>query len=122
MAISVPATREALANAYSALGAYISLHTGDPGTTGANEATGGSPAYARKQTTWATGDASDGVETGSQVTFDVPAGTYTHVGIWSATTGGTFIDSYKIPGTPNDAGIVLSIQGQVRVTPTYTQS
>lgn len=117
MTIATAAAREALANAYSALGAYVSLHTGAPGTTGTNEATGGSPAYARKQTTWATGDASDGVETGSQVTFDVPAGTYTHVGLWSALTGGTFIDFYDIP-----VDVVMSGQGQVRVTPTFTQS
>lgn len=115
MAIAVNATKEALATAYTGLGTWISLHTADPGTTGANEASGGSPAYARKQTTW-TGGASDGIATGSQVTFDVPAGTYTHVGIWSTETGGTFRDKCAISST------TLSGQGQVLVTPTYTQS
>ena len=115
MTIAVNATKEALADAYVALGAWISLHTGAPGTTGANEATGGG--YARKQTTWATGDASDGVNTGSQVEIDVAAGTYTHVGIWSASTAGTFVDFYDIP-----TDVVMSAAGKIRVTPTYTQS
>ena len=116
MAIAVTATRETLAAAYAGAGTWISLHTASPSTTGANEATGGSPAYARKQTTWTPG-ASDGVTTGSQVTFDVPAGTYTHVGIWSAATAGTFIDAYDIP-----VDVVMGAQGQIQVTPTYTQS
>lgn len=116
MAIATNAAKEALAAAYAGLGSWISLHTGNPSTTGANEATGGSPAYARKQTTWSAGG-SDGVYSGSQVTFDVPAGTYTHVGIWSASTSGTFVDFYDIP-----TDIVMSAQGQIRVTPTYTQS
>lgn len=116
MTIAVNATKESLAGTYTGLGTWISLHTGNPSTTGANEATGGTPPYARKQTTWS-GGASDGVYTGTQVTFDVPAGTYTHVGIWSASTAGTFVDYYDIP-----TDVVMSAQGQIRVTPTYTQS
>lgn len=113
MAIAVNSTKEALATAYTGLGAFVSLHTADPGTTGTNEATGGSPAYARKATTWTAGTA-DGVVGGSQVTFDVPAGTFTYIGIWSAATGGTFIDKASIAST------TLSGQGQVLVTPTVT--
>lgn len=108
------AAKEAAALAVTALGSYISLHTADPGTTGASEATGGSPAYGRKQTTW-TGGASDGSVPGSQVTFDVPAGTYTHMGIWSASTAGTFVAGY-----PLSSSVTLSAQGQVAVTPTQT--
>ena len=48
----------------SATNAWISLHTLDPGTTGTSEATGGSPAYARKQTSWTAG-ASDGSTVGA---------------------------------------------------------
>lgn len=115
MPISVTATRESLAVAYSGLGTWISVHTADPGSTGASEATGGAPAYARKQTTWTAG-ASDGATTGSQVTFDLPAGTYTYIGIWTAATGGTFIDRAAITST------TLGAQGQLLVTPTFTQS
>lgn len=115
MAIAVNATKETVALAYTGIGAYVSLHTADPGTTGANEATGGSPAYARKQTTW-TGGASDGVVSGSQVTIDVPAGTYTYAGLWTASTGGTFIDKVAITST------TLGGQGQILVTPSVTIS
>lgn len=108
------AAKEAAALAITALGAYISLHTADPGTTGTSEATGGAPAYARKLTTW-TGGASDGSVPGSQVTFDVAAGTYTWSGIWSAVTSGTFVG-----GLPLSASAVLGAQGQVLVTPTVT--
>lgn len=115
MPIAVNATKEALASAYAGLGTWLSLHTADPGSTGASEATGGSPAYARKQTVWTAG-ASDGVSNGSQVTFDAPAGTYTHVGIWTASSGGTFVDKVAITSQ------VLSAQGLVLITPTYTQT
>lgn len=110
------ATKEAAALAVTALGSYISLHTADPGTTGTSEATGGSPAYARKQTTW-TGGASDGSVPGSQVTFDAPAGTYTYIGIWTAATGGTFVAGFAL-----SSSVTLAGQGQVLVTPTVTAS
>jgi len=115
MPIAVNATKESLAGTYAGLGTWVSLHTADPGTTGTSEATGGSPAYARKQTTWTAG-ASDGVYTGSQVTIDAPAGTYTYAGLWSASTAGTFIDKVAITST------TLGAQGQILVTPTFTQS
>lgn len=116
MAIAVNATKEALADAYIALGAYVSLHTGDPSTTGANEATGGSPAYARKLTTWSADVVDDGVRAGTEVTIDVPAGTYTYAGLWTASTSGTFIDKVAITST------TLGAQGQVKVTPSVAIS
>lgn len=112
MATGTPAaTREALAVAYIGLGNWISLHTEDPSTNGQNELTGGS--YARKQTTWTAG-ASDGQAVGSQVTFDVPASTVKWAGIWSAASGGTFIDKIAIPQTQ------VGAPAQVLVTPTVT--
>ena len=69
--------------------AYASLHTGDPSTTGANESTGGSPAYARKAVTFDAAAASARA-LNADVTFDVPASTITYVGYWTAVTGGTF--------------------------------
>lgn len=112
MAIAVTATKNALANTYAAQGTWISLHTADPTSTGGSEANGAP--YARKQTTW--GSASGGVVTGSQVAIDAPAATYTYAGIWTAQTGGTFIDKVQIQST------TLGSTGQVLVTPTYTQS
>lgn len=86
--------------AASAIGA-LSLHTASPGTTGANEASGGSPAYGRKAPTFnaagavgplgATAQpATVGVAWSSEVIFDADANTYTHWGAWSALTGGVF--------------------------------
>lgn len=109
-------TKEAAADAVIALGAHVSLHTADPGTTGASEATGGTPAYARIATTWSADTTDDGIRTGTQVTIDLPAGTYTHFGLWSAATGGTFVGGGPITST------TLAAQGQIKVTPTYTQS
>src|SRR6478752_1659086 len=96
--------------------AFASLHTSAAGTTGANEATGGSPAYARKAITWTDG-ASDGSSAGSAVTFDVPAGTYVEIGFWSASTAGTFGGSMAL-----SSSAVLGSQGTVTVTPTLTAS
>jgi hypothetical protein len=72
------------------LAGFASLHTGNPGATGANEVTGGTPAYARKAVTWAAPSAG-AMALSNSPTFDVPANTtITHVGIWSAASGGTF--------------------------------
>lgn len=111
------ATKEAGALAVTALGNWVSLHTADPGTTGTGEATGGSPSYARKQTTWAAGG-SDGVVNGSAVNFDVPAGTYTHIGFWSAATEGTFVGGSSLSASTG----ALPGQTVVAVTPSITVS
>lgn len=89
--VAVPATAESVAGSYAALATHASLHTADPGTTGASEVTGGSPAYARIPLTWVAGG-SDGIYTTS-ATFNLPASTApTHVGLWSALTSGSFRD------------------------------
>lgn len=105
----------------STTNAWLSLHTTDPGTTGANELTGGTPAYARKQTTWAA--ASGGVKTGSAQTLDVPgARTIGFFGVWSASSGGTFITSGPLRNAGNTANITESFteQGQYALTPRLT--
>lgn len=81
---------------------YASLHTGDPGTTGANEASGGSPAYARQTFSW--GAASNGAVSGGTVTFNVPAGSYAYLGYWTAASGGTYIGGYALNGTFTASG------------------
>lgn len=109
------ATKETSALAATGLGSWISLHTADPGTAGTNEATGGSPAYARKQTTWAAGSA-DGVVNGSAVSFDVPAGSYSHIGVWSAATSGTFVGGFALSTSTG----ALPGQAVVAVTPSIS--
>lgn len=114
------ATKNAQADEDAARCAYVSVHTADPGSTGANEATGGSPAYARL----ATGFAGGGVDgplgasqpatvgvTWDEATFDLPAGDYTHFGFWSAVTGGTFVG-----GGPLPSDVSLASQGTQQVS------
>jgi len=69
---------------------FLSLHSGFPGTTGANELAGGSPAYARKAHTW--NAAAGGVLDDSNApVFDVPASTTVqYSGLWSLVTLGVF--------------------------------
>ena len=70
---------------------YLSLHTDDPGTTGANEVTGGS--YARQAVTF--GSAAIGVSysTNLQSFTGMPAesGGVPYFGIWTASTSGTYL-------------------------------
>ena len=97
MAVAVLATRNALAGYYStAAGSYIGLASGDPGTsaTPASEATGGSPAYARKATTFGAGGTSASV--GSAVTLDSLAATYTYILVATALTGNVMTDKATI--------------------------
>lgn len=98
MTIATATMKEALAATYASNALFVSLHTADPGATGANEVVGGTPAYARKALTWTNG-AADGTTTAATVTFDVPATTVTYVGIWSDAVGGTFLDKAQIPST-----------------------
>lgn len=87
---------------------HISLHTGDPSTTGANEVTGGTPAYARIAVTW--NAASGGTRTNSgALTFDIPAGTtILHIGMFSAASGGTFYGYFPIGGFAPQAATVAA--------------
>jgi hypothetical protein len=87
---------------------HISLHSGDPSTTGANELTGGSPAYARKAVTWNT--AASGLRTNNgALVFDVPAATTVfHVGLWSAITAGTFYGYFPVGGAAVQAATYVA--------------
>jgi len=77
------------ATAFSVATPYISLHTADPGETGANEVAGGS--YARQSGSF--GASSNGtISNDAQIEFtSMPAVTVTHVGVWDALSGGNFI-------------------------------
>ncbi len=75
---------------------HMSLHSGDPSTTGANEVTGGS--YARQAVSF--NAASGGsITTAAATSFaGLAAGTtVAWVGFWSASTAGTFLASADIP-------------------------
>ena len=116
MAIAVTTTKNSLAQYYGSLGAYIGMATSAPGSTAtpSGEVSGGSPAYARKLTTW--GGPASGAITGTAVTIDTPAATITYILVGSAASGANMIDNASV------TSVVMSGQGQVVVTPTYTQT
>lgn len=102
--------KNAMLNALGTLAVYASLHSGDPADNGANEISGGSPAYARKAITW--NAASGGSMDDSNVpVFDVPASTtVSWVGLWSVVSGGTFY------GAANVTDEVFAGQGTYSLT------
>jgi hypothetical protein len=84
-------------DALAGVAVYASLHTGAPSTTGANEVTGGSPAYARKGVTWAAAAAGVIAMAATFPVFDVPASTtVAYVGLFSALTAGTFYGYWDV--------------------------
>jgi hypothetical protein len=81
---------------------HISLHTADPGATGLNES-----AAARKAVTWGTVANGDFSMTGTLAfTGGTANGACTYLGLWSASTSGTFYGGYALTGdqTFNSAG------------------
>lgn len=76
------AAKNAMLNELGTLAVQVSLHTADPGTTGANECSGGSPAYARQSISWSPA-AGGNLDSANTPVFDV-LGPATHGGLWSA--------------------------------------
>lgn len=114
MPIKTDGMRQIVANGYTAAAVAGSLHSADPGTTGASEISGGAPAYARKTLTWTPG--TTGTATSSAI-FDVAAAvTPSWAGIWSALTAGTFRDAADITDQ------AFASQGTLTVNFTYTQT
>lgn len=84
------AARAVMLDQLGTVAVFVSLHTADPSTSGANEVTGGAPVYARKAVTWAATSGFSKVSSNSPV-FDVPgATTVAFYGTWSLASGGTF--------------------------------
>lgn len=65
---------------------YASLHTADPGETGANEVTGGS--YARQTITLSAASSGTTSNSGAISFTGMPACTVTHAALWDASTAG----------------------------------
>ena len=72
---------------------YVSLHSSDPGATGAGEITAGVNTYARQTATAAFKTANaKAVDSTADLTWtNMPSVTVSHVGIWTAETAGTFL-------------------------------
>lgn len=88
MAYSTGGLHAAL-NGVKDVGTHLSLHTGDPGTSGAAEDAG----VTRQAAGWGTPAA--GELDSTEAAFTIPAAaearTYTHFGVYTAATGGTFL-------------------------------
>lgn len=95
------ASRNQRVNDYVGEITAISLHTADPGTTGANELVGGSPAYARLAPVYV---ASSGAQAdlAASLLFDIPDGaTVTHWGVWA---GSVFYNAAALTKPASFAG------------------
>jgi|SRR6516225_2538265 len=114
MPIAIAASRQTVANAYAALGNFLGVCIGDPGTNPAsiqNETSGSG--YTRVAFTWSPG--TDGTETGSPAIINVPIGMFNYVLLASTVTGGTMVDKTSV--TPTN----MSTPGQLTITPNYLQ-
>ena len=96
-------------------GLYASLHSAYS-ATGANELTGGSPAYARQAITWASASGEVLSLSGTPYTFNVPASsTVAWIGFWDASTSGNFSGMLPAGGAapytfaaPSSTGVLLA--------------
>ena len=79
-------------NALAADITHLSLHSADPGAGGANETTA-----ARQPAGWTVTNG-DLVATNRNFTGGTPNGPVTHVGYWTAASGGTFRGSQPLSG------------------------
>lgn len=79
-------------------GQYLSLHSATPGTTGASEVTGGS--YARQPISWASAASGSKASSNAQSFTGMPAeaGGIPYVGVYSASTGGTYLGGMATSG------------------------
>lgn len=117
MAGYVPSALNDAVDGVAAKVTHISLHTADPGDTGASEVTG--TGYARQAVTFAA--ASGGERVGSASDFTVPASTtIRYLGFWTAATGGTFKGGFILEddqGTALPNGEVYSGAGRYTPSP-----
>jgi hypothetical protein len=97
--------------------AYVSLHSADPGTTGASELSGGT--YARVAVSWST-PASGATSNTGALTINIPASTTAaYFGVWSALTTGTYYIGGALSPTittGTSAGTVTIAVGALSVT------
>lgn len=108
MGTASTAARNFAADDIAGRATHIAAFTANPGDTGANEVTGG--VYARQPITWAA--ASGGTASASNTPeIPIPAGTtVTHIGLFTASSGGTFL------GSEDNADETYGGDGILRVT------
>lgn len=87
------AALEVMGDALAGAITHVSLHSADPGGTGANEV------GTRLATSWDLTDPDGDITDGPFAFTGLPAsGAVTYVGFWSALTAGTFYGSYALTG------------------------
>jgi hypothetical protein len=99
--------KEACAAGYAGKATHVSLHTADPGSTGAS-ATG-----SRVAISWVAGSV-DGVYTGT-ASITVGSVTVSHAGLWDAASAGNFCEGGALPAT-------YTGPGTYNLTLTYTEN
>jgi hypothetical protein len=95
---------------------YISLHIGDPGKIGANEANGMSYTRQAGNFTVAFGGS---VVTSSDIIFsNLPSGLYTHLGVWDIDSSGNYLwgDPLLETKTINDGESFILYSGDMSVS------
>ena len=89
---------------------YLSLHTADPGTTGASECTDAN--YVRQAATFAAGSTGEMVTSGTHAAQSFPgmaaAQTLAGIGVWTAATLGAF--KVGAAETSFSAGVGVQVQ------------
>lgn len=85
-----------LGSTYTApTGIFVSLHSADPGNTGANELTGNGYARITARADFGTVAASKTIDNDTAITFAAASGgdwsAATHFGLWDAVSGGNFL-------------------------------
>jgi hypothetical protein len=95
---------------------YVSLHTNDPGETGANELTGGG--YSRKPVTF-NAPSGGSMTNSADIDFpNMPAATITHVALWDAASAGNclWIGALTASKTTNAGDTFRIPAGQLTVS------
>ena len=105
------AGRNAAVDGLATAATFLSLHSANPGDTGASEISGGSPAYARRPATWSAAvNGSRALSASAQ--FDVAAATtVSYFGSWSAASGGVFLGGDALRDTNGDP-VIETFGGQ----------
>jgi hypothetical protein len=101
------AAKNAMLNRLGSVAELASLHSADPGTTGASEAL-----CDRKPITWSLASGGS-MKSSNEPVFDVPPGTYAWFGLWSS--AGTYYDggplsaaeTFTGPGTYTLSSVTL---------------
>jgi hypothetical protein len=113
--IQTSTQKNTLASAYATAATHAALYSTAPGGSPGTELSGGSPAYARKATSWSAPSA--GVISTGPHTFDVPSGaTVAGAGVHTALTAGTYLDGGSLTSQ------AFASQGTYALTLTYTQT